>query len=115
MQLPMTHEEVKLLSKLLSLNAGLTKVKNELGWRDLSTLSQAMKLRLIQEDLGTPENILHAVSVMRREPYTGIPQGDLKALSEARVSITYGVGVITHYYGDEYIVTYLLPTIQKRN
>lgn len=115
MQLPMTHEEVKLLSKLLSLNAGLTKVKNELGWRDTSVLSQAMKLRLIQEDLGTPENILHAVSVMRREPYTGIPQGDLKALSEARVSITYGVGVITHYYGDEYIVTYLLPTIQKRN
>lgn len=115
MQLPMTHEEVKLLSKLLSLNAGLTKVKNELGWRDLSTLSQAMKLRLIQEDLGTPENILHAVSVMRREPYTGIPQADLKSLSEARVSVSYGAGVITHYYGAEYIVTYLLPTIQKRN
>lgn len=115
MQLPMTHEEVTLLSKLLSLNAGLAEIKNKLGWRDTSVLSQAMRLRLIPEDLGTPENMFHAVSILRREPYAGVPQADLKPLSEARLSMFYGGGVITHYYGAEYIVTYLLPITPKRN
>lgn len=114
MQLPMTENEITLLCKLLSLNAGLEKVKKELGWRDTSVLVKAMRLRLINEDLGTPENMLHALAITSREPYVGTPTEDIKVLSEARLSMFYGGGVITHYYGKKFIVTYLLPTIPKR-
>jgi|DEB19_MinimDraft_2_1074335.scaffolds.fasta_scaffold00470_4 hypothetical protein len=115
MQLPMKEDEVKLLCKSLSLNMGLQKIKQDFGWRDTSVLSQAMSLRLIPEDLGTPENMLYAISITLREPYTGYPTRDNLALNDAKVSVTYGAGVITHYYGKHYIVTYLLPTIPKRN
>ena len=62
----LTPQEVNKALDVLKMNKGVAQMCLEMGWRDLSPLCEAIRLRLVHWDLGRADDLIHAYSIQAR-------------------------------------------------
>lgn len=105
-------QEVAKALEALNGNKGVTQLCVEMGWRDLSPLAEAIKLRLVPCNLGRPEDLIHAYSIQARNDWSNFPNRDEKARFNQRERHAQGLTILTSKCTDTFTIYYSFPITQ---
>lgn len=105
-------KEVTQAMDILKLNKGLTELLTAMDWRDLSPLAEAIRLRIVPQDLGRAEDLIHAYAIQARNAFSCFPTRDVAARSNQRDRQVQGLVNLFSKCTDDFIVFYAFPTTQ---
>jgi hypothetical protein len=105
-------QEVAKALEALNDNKGVSQLCVEMGWRDLSPLVEAVRLRLVQWNLGRHEDLIHAYSIQARKDWSNFPSRDENARFNQRDRYAQGLTILTSKCTDNFIIYYSFPTTQ---
>ena len=94
------------------MNKGVAQMCLEMGWRDLSPLCEAIRLRLVQWDLGRADDLIHAYSIQARNDYALFPLRDNAERQQQRDRHVRGLVNLTSKCTDDFIIYYAFPITQ---
>lgn len=108
----LTPQEVNKALDVLKMNKGVAQMCLEMGWRDLSPLCEAIRLRLVQWDLGRADDLIHAYSIQARNDYALFPLLDNAERQQQRDRHVRGLVNLTSKCTDDFIIYYAFPITQ---
>ena len=108
----LTPQEVNKALDVLKMNKGVAQMCLEMGWRDLSPLCEAIRLRLVQWDLGRADDLIHAYSIQARTDYALFPLRDNAERQQQRDRHVGGLVNLTSKCTDDFIIYYAFPITQ---
>ena len=108
----LTPQEVNKSLDVLKMNKGVAQMCLEMGWRDLSPLCEAIRLRLVQWDLGRADDLIHAYSIQARNDYALFPLRDNAERQQQRDRHVRGLVNLTSKCTDDFIIYYAFPITQ---
>jgi hypothetical protein len=108
----LTPHEVETAIRHLSANDGLTKLCAKMDWRDISPLAEAMRLRLVNVDLGRDSDLIHAYSIQARTETSQFPMADWDAKYRQRDRQLNGLVRLCSKCTDHFIIYYAFPTTE---
>ncbi len=108
----LTPQEVNKALDVLKMNKGVAQMCLEMGWRDLSPLCEAIRLRLVQWDLGRADDLIHAYSIQARNDYALFPLRDNAERQQQRDRHVRGLVNLTSKCTDDFIIYYAFPITQ---
>ena len=108
----LTPQEVNKALDVLKMNKGVSQMCLEMGWRDLSPLCEAIRLRLVQWDLGRADDLIHAYSIQARNDYALFPLRDNAERQQQRDRHVGGLVNLTSKCTDDFIIYYAFPITQ---
>ncbi len=108
----LTPQEVNKALDVLKMNKGVAQMCLEMGWRDLSPLCEAIRLRLVQWDLGRADDLIHAYSIQARNDYALFPLRDNAERQQQRDRHVGGLVNLTSKCTDDFIIYYAFPITQ---
>ena len=108
----LTPQEVNKALDVLKMNKGVAQMCLEMGWRDLSPLCEAIRLRLVQWDLGRADDLIHAYSIQARNDYALFPLRDNAERQQQRDRHVGGLVNLPSKCTDDFIIYYAFPITQ---
>lgn len=108
----LTPQEVNKALDVLKMNKGVAQMCLEMGWRDLSPLCEAIRLRLVQWDLGRADDLIHAYSIQARNDFSLFPLRDNAECRQQRDRHAKGLVNLTSKCTDDFIIYYAFPITQ---
>jgi hypothetical protein len=108
----LTPQEVNKALDVLKMNKGVAQMCLEMGWRDLSPLCEAIRLRLVQWDLGRADDLIHAYSIQARNDFSLFPLRDNAERQQQRDRHVRGLVNLTSKCTDDFIIYYAFPITQ---
>lgn len=105
-------KEVTQAIDLLKLNRGLGELLTAMGWRDISPLAEAVKLRMVPQELGRAEDLIHAYSIQARNDFSLFPLKDTEARTSQRDRQVQGLVNLVSKCTDDFIIFYAFPITQ---
>ena len=108
----LTPQEVNKALDVLKMNKGVAQMCLEMGWRDLSPLCEAIRLRLVQWDLGRADDLIHAYSIQARNDFSLFPLRDKGEKNHQCDRHVRGLVNLTSKCTDDFIIYYAFPITQ---
>ncbi len=108
----LTPQEVNKALDVLKMNKGVAQMCLEMGWRDLSPLCEAIRLRLVHWDLGRADDLIHAYSIQARNDVSLFPLRDNAERQQQRDRHVGGLVNLTSKCTDDFIIYYAFPITQ---
>ena len=108
----LTPQEVNKALDILKMNKGVAQMCLEMGWRDLSPLCEAIRLRLVQWDLGRADDLIHAYSIQARNDFSLFPLRDKGEKNHQCDRHVRGLVNLTSKCTDDFIIYYAFPITQ---
>lgn len=105
-------KEVTQAMDILKLNKGLNELLTAMDWRDLSPLAEAIRLRIVPQDLGRAEDLIHAYAIQARNDFSCFPTRDVAARSNQRDRQVQGLVNLFSKCTDDFIIHYAFPITQ---
>jgi len=97
---------------ILQRNAGVNQLCYEMDWRDLSPLAEAVKLKMVSEELGRHEDLIYAYSIQARTEISQFPHRDDSAKFHQRDRQINGLVNLCSKCTNDFIIYYAFPTTQ---
>ena len=108
----LTPQEVNKALDVLKMNKGVAQMCLEMGWRDLSPLCEAIRLRLVHWDLGRADDLIHAYSIQARNDFSLFPLRDKGEKNHQCDRHVRGLVNLTSKCTDDFIIYYAFPITQ---